>query len=446
MFTPPSHSGYYRTEGGWFLFLTKLLYFHDMELKRVVVTGMGALTPLGNTVDEYWNGLINGVSGADMITQFDASRFRTKFACEVKNFDPTQFLDKKEARKIDRFTQFALVVSDQAMADAGLSKDNINPDRVGVVFASGIGGLTTFQHEVTDFAKGDGTPRFNPFFIPKMILDIAAGQISMRHNLRGPNFAVVSACASSTNAIMDAFNLIRLGKADIILTGGSEAVISEAGVGGFNAMKAMSERNDDPKTASRPYDKDRDGFVMGEAAGILVLESLEHALARGARIYCEVAGCGATADAHHITAPHPEGLGARNVMLAALDDAGMKPEEVDYINTHGTSTPIGDGAEVKAIVAVFGEHAYKLNISATKSMTGHCLGAAGVIEAIASVKAVMHDMVPPTINHFTDDPELDNRLNFTFNKAQQRTVNAALSNTFGFGGHNACMIVKKYKA
>lgn len=428
------------------MFLTKLLYFHDMELKRVVVTGMGALTPLGNTVDEYWNGLINGVSGADMITQFDASRFRTKFACEVKNFDPTQFLDKKEARKIDRFTQFALVVSDQAMADAGLNKENINPDRVGVVFASGIGGLTTFQHEVTDFAKGDGTPRFNPFFIPKMILDIAAGQISMRHNLRGPNFAVVSACASSTNAIMDAFNLIRLGKADIILTGGSEAVISEAGVGGFNAMKAMSERNDDPKTASRPYDKDRDGFVMGEAAGILVLESLEHALARGARIYCEVAGCGATADAHHITAPHPEGLGARNVMLAALDDAGMKPEEVDYINTHGTSTPIGDGAEVKAIVAVFGEHAYKLNISATKSMTGHCLGAAGVIEAIASVKAVIHDMVPPTINHFTDDPELDNRLNFTFNKAQQRTVNAALSNTFGFGGHNACMIVKKYKA
>lgn len=416
-----------------------------MELKRVVVTGMGALTPLGNTIEEYWNGLINGVSGAAMITQFDASKFRTKFACEVKNFDPTQFLDRKEARKIDRFTQFALVVSDQAMADAGLNKENINPDRVGVVFASGIGGLTTFQHEVTDFAKGDGTPRFNPFFIPKMILDIAAGQISMRHNLRGPNFAVVSACASSTNAIMDAFNLIRLGKADIILTGGSEAVISEAGVGGFNAMKAMSERNDDPTTASRPYDKDRDGFVMGEAAGMLVLESLEHALARGAKIYCEVAGCGATADAHHITAPHPEGLGARNVMLAALEDAGMQPAEIDYINTHGTSTPIGDGAEVKAIVAVFGEHAYQLNISATKSMTGHCLGAAGVIEAIASIKALLHDMVPPTINHFTDDPELDPKLNFTFNKAQQRTVNAALSNTFGFGGHNACVIVKKYK-
>ena len=417
-----------------------------MELKRVVVTGMGALTPLGNTIDEYWNGLINGVSGADMITQFDASKFRTKFACEVKNFDPTQFLDKKEARKIDRFTQFALVVSDQAMADAGLNKENINPDRIGVVFASGIGGLTTFQHEVTDFAKGDGTPRFNPFFIPKMILDIAAGQISMRHNLRGPNFAVVSACASSTNAIMDAFNLIRLGKADIILTGGSEAVISEAGVGGFNAMKAMSERNDDPKTASRPYDKDRDGFVMGEAAGMLVVEDLQHALARGAKIYCEIAGCGATADAYHITAPHPEGLGARNVMLAALAEAGMQPEEIDYINTHGTSTPIGDGAEVKAITAVFGEHAYKLNISATKSMTGHCLGAAGVIEAIASIKAVIHDMVPPTINHFTDDPELDTRLNFTFNQSQQRTVNAALSNTFGFGGHNACVIVKKYTA
>lgn len=415
-----------------------------MELKRVVVTGLGALTPLGNTVDEYWNGLINGVSGAAPITLFDASKFRTRFACELKGFDATQFLDRKEARKIDRFTQFALVVSDQAMADAGLHKDAIDPDRVGVVFASGIGGLITFQHEVTDFARGDGTPRFNPFFIPKMILDIAAGQISMRHNLRGPNFAVVSACASSTNAIMDAFNLIRLGKADIILTGGSEAVISEAGVGGFNAMKAMSERNDDPQTASRPYDKDRDGFVMGEAAGMLVLEEREHALARGARIYCEVAGCGATADAYHITAPHPEGLGARNVMRAALEDAGMQPDEIDYINTHGTSTPIGDGAEVKAITQVFGDHAYRLNISATKSMTGHCLGAAGVIEAIASIQAVIHDIIPPTINHFTDDPELDPRLNFTFNQAQRRTVRAALSNTFGFGGHNACMIVRKH--
>jgi 3-oxoacyl-[acyl-carrier-protein] synthase II len=415
-----------------------------MELKRVVVTGMGALTPLGNSVNDYWNGLINGVPGADMITLFDASKFRTKFACEVKGFDPFQFLDKKEARKIDRFSQFALVVSDQAMADAGLNKDNIDPERIGVIIASGIGGLTTFQHEVTDFARGDGTPRFNPFFIPRMILDIAAGQISMRHNLRGPNFAVVSACASSTNALMEACNILRLGQADIMVTGGSEAVISEAGVGGFNAMKAMSERNDDPKTASRPYDKDRDGFVMGEAAGILVLEELEHAKARGAKIYCEIAGGGATADAYHITAPHPEGLGAKNVMLAALRDAGMKPGEIDYINTHGTSTPLGDIAEVKAIMNVFGEHAYDLNISSTKSMTGHCLGAAGVIEAIACVLSVVNDIVPPTINHFTDDPELDPKLNFTFNKAQQRTVNAALSNTFGFGGHNACVIVKKF--
>ncbi len=415
-----------------------------MELKRVVVTGMGALTPLGNSIDEYWNALINGVSGADMITQFDASKFKTRFACEVKNFDPVQYLDRKEARKIDRYTQFSLVASDQAMADAGLNKENINPDRIGVVFASGIGGLITFQQEVTEFAKGDGTPRFNPFFIPKMILDIAAGQISMRHNLRGPNYAVTSACASSTNAIIDAVTLLRLGKADIIVTGGSEAVISEAGVGGFNAMKAMSERNDDPKTASRPYDKDRDGFVMGEAAGVLVLEELEHAKARGAKIICEVVGGGASADAYHITAPHPDGLGAKNVMLAALDDAGMKPEDIDYINTHGTSTPLGDIAETKAILHVFGQHAYNLNISATKSMTGHCLGAAGVIEAIACIQAVVHDIVPPTINHFTSDPDLDPNLNFTFNTAQKRVVNAALSNTFGFGGHNACVIVKKY--
>ena len=417
-----------------------------MELKRVVVTGIGAITPLGNNLTDYWNGLINGVSGADMITNFDASKFRTKFACEVKGFDPVAFLDRKEARKIDRFTQFALFASDQAMNDAGLNKENINPDRVGVVFASGIGGLITFQQEVMEFAKGDGTPRFNPFFIPKMILDIAAGQISMRHNLRGPNFAVVSACASSTNAIIESFNLLRLGKADILVTGGSEAVISEAGVGGFNAMKAMSERNDDPKTASRPYDKDRDGFVMGEGSGVIIMEELEHAKARGAKIYCEIMGGGATADAHHITAPHPDGLGATNVMLVALDDANMKPEEIDYINTHGTSTPIGDGAEVKAITKVFGEHAYKLNISATKSMTGHCLGAAGVIETIACIQAVVNDIVPPTINHFTDDPELDPKLNFTFNKAQKRTVNAALSNTFGFGGHNACVIVKKFVA
>ena len=416
-----------------------------MELKRVVVTGIGALTPIGNTTDEYWNGLLNGVSGADFITLFDAAKFKTRFACEVKNFDPVQFMDRKEARKIDRFTQFALVVSDQAMADAGLNKDNINPDRAGVVFGSGIGGINTFQSEVADFARGDGTPRFSPFFIPKMILDIAAGHISMRHNLRGPNFAVVSACATSTNAIIEAFNLLRLGKADIILSGGSEAVIIEAGIGGFNAMKAMSERNDDPKTASRPYDKDRDGFVMGEAGGILVLETLDSALARGARIYCEIAGGGSTADAHHITAPHPEGLGARNVMLAALEDANMKPEDIDYINTHGTSTPLGDGAEIKAITHVFGEHAYKLNISSTKSMTGHCLGAAGVIEAIACIKSTVHDIVPPTINHFTDDPGLDPQLNFTFNQPQKRIVRAALSNTFGFGGHNAAVIVKKYQ-
>ncbi len=339
-----------------------------------------------------------------------------------------------------------MVVSDQAVNDAGLKAEGINADRVGVVFASGIGGLITFQEEVTAFAQGDGTPRFNPFFIPKMILDIAAGHISMRHGFRGPNFAVVSACASSTNAIMEAFNLIRLGKADVILAGGSESVIREAGVGGFNAMKALSERNDDPKTASRPYDKDRDGFVMGEGAGVLVLEDLDHALARGAKIYCEIAGCGATADAHHITAPHPEGLGAKNVMLAALDDAGMQATDIDYINTHGTSTPLGDVAEVKAIVDVFGEHAYNLNISSTKSMTGHCLGAAGVVEAIACIMSVVNDMVPPTINHFTDDPELDPRLNFTFGKSQQREVRAALSNTFGFGGHNACVIVKKYPA
>ena len=413
-----------------------------MELKRVVVTGMGALTPLGNTVDEYWNSLINGVSGADMITLFDASKFRTKFACEVKGFDATQYLDRKEARKIDRFTQFALVVSDQAMADAGLTKDNINPDRIGVVFASGIGGLITFQHEVTDFARGDGTPRFNPFFIPKMILDIAAGQISMRHNLRGPNFAVVSACASSTNAIMDAFNLIRLGKADILVTGGSEAVISEAGVGGFNAMKAMSERNDDPKTASRPYDKDRDGFVMGEACGILILEELEHAKARGAKIYCEIAGAGATADAHHITAPHPEGLGAKNVMLVALDDAGMKADEIDYINTHGTSTPIGDGAEVKAIVQVFGDHAYHLNISATKSMTGHALGAAGGLEAVFSVKVLEEDKLPPTINYEFPDPDCD--LDYVPNAPRDARVDYVLSNNFGFGGTNACLIFKRF--
>lgn len=416
-----------------------------MQTKRIVVTGIGTLNPLGNNLETYWGNLIKGVSGADMITLFDASKFKTRFACEIKGFDPNEFMDRKEARKLDRFAQIALVASDQAVADAGITKDNVDHDRVGVIFASGIGGLTTFTEEVTNYVNGDGTPRFNPFFIPKMILDIAAGQISMKHGFRGPNYAVVSACASSTNAMVSAMDNIKLGKADIVVTGGSEAVIGAAGMGGFNAMKAMSERNDDPKTASRPYDKDRDGFIMGEAAGVLVLEEYEHAKRRGAKIYCEVVGGGATADAYHLTAPHPEGLGAKNVMNAALKDAGMQANEIDYINTHGTSTPLGDIAEAKAITEVFGEHAYNLNISSTKSMTGHCLGAAGVIEAIACIQAVIHDIIPPTINHFTDDPELDSRLNFTFNTAQKRVVNAALSNTFGFGGHNACVIVKKFK-
>ena len=415
-----------------------------MELKRVVVTGIGALTPIGNSLNDYWQNLLGGVSGADMITLFDASKFKTRFACELKNYDPLSFLDKKEARKLDRFAQTALGVSDQAVADAGITKDNVDNDRVGVVFASGIGGINTFQEEVGNFAKSDGVPRYNPFFIPKMILDIAAGHISIRHGFRGPNFAVVSACASSTNALMESFNLIRLGMADIILTGGSESVITEAGVGGFNAMKALSERNDSPKTASRPYDKGRDGFVIGEGAGALILEELEHAKGRGARIYCEIAGAGATGDAHHITAPHPEGRGAKNVMNAALRDARLAAADIDYINTHGTSTPLGDVSEVKAIMDVFGENAFRANISSTKSMTGHCLGAAGVVEAIACIMSVVDDIVPPTINHFEDDPELDARLNFTFHKSQKRIVNAALSNTFGFGGHNACVIVKKY--
>jgi 3-oxoacyl-[acyl-carrier-protein] synthase II len=416
-----------------------------MKLKRVVVTGLGAVTPLGNNLQDFWNGLINGVSGANLITQFDASKFKTRFACELKNFDPLNYLDKKEARKLDRFAQTALACSDEAVKDAGIPEANLNMDRIGVVFASGIGGLITFQEEVMNFAKGDGTPRFNPFFIPKMILDIASGHISMRHGFRGPNFAVVSACASSTNAIMEAFNLIRLGKSDIILTGGSECVVSEAGIGGFNAMKALSERNEDFQTASRPYDKDRDGFVLGEGACSLILEDLDHALRRGAKIYAEISGSGATADAYHITAPHPEGLGAKRVMLAALEDAEMTTSDIDYINTHGTSTPLGDVSEIKAIMDVFGEEAFKLNISSTKSMTGHCLGATGALEAIACIMAVKEDIIPPTINHFTDDPNLDNRLNFTFGKSQRRTVRAALSNTFGFGGHNACVIVKKYE-
>jgi 3-oxoacyl-[acyl-carrier-protein] synthase II len=417
-----------------------------MQTKRIVVTGIGTLTPIGNDLSSYWDSLLKGVSGAGMITQFDASKFKTKFACEIKGFDPVSFMDRKEARKLDRFSQIAMVASDQAVVDAGITKDNVDHDRVGVIFASGIGGLNTFTEEITNYVQGDGTPRFNPFFIPKMILDIAAGQISMKHGFRGPNFAVVSACASSTHAIVTAVDNIKLGKADIIVTGGAESVIGIAGMGGFNAMKAMSERNDDPATASRPYDKDRDGFIMGEASGVLILEELEHAKKRGAKIYCEVVGGGATADAYHLTAPHPEGLGAKNVMIAALKDAEMQASDIDYINTHGTSTPLGDIAEAKAITAVFGEHAYDLNISSTKSMTGHCLGAAGVIEAIACIQAVIHDIIPPTINHFTDDPELDPRLNFTFNTPQKRVVNAALSNTFGFGGHNACVIVKKYKA
>ena len=416
-----------------------------MSLKRVVITGLGAITPIGKSVQEYWTNLEAGVSGCDFIKQFDASRFKTKFACEIKDFDPFDYFDRKEARKMDRYCQLGIVAADEAVKDAGITAENVDPDRVGVIFGSGIGGLITFQEEVTNYALGDGTPRFNPFFIPKMILDIAAGQISMRHGFRGPNYAVVSACASSTNAIIDAFDIIRLNKADIVITGGSEAVVSAAGLGGFNAMKALSERNDSPTTASRPFDKDRDGFVMGEGAGVLVIESLENALARGAKIYCEIAGGGATADAYHITAPHPDGLGARNVMIAALKDANMDASEIDYINVHGTSTPLGDVAETKAILNVFKDNAYKLNISSTKSMTGHCLGAAGALEALACILAVTRDIIPPTINHFTDDPELDPKLNFTFNKAEKKVVNAALSNTFGFGGHNASMIVKKYK-
>jgi 3-oxoacyl-[acyl-carrier-protein] synthase II len=386
------------------------------------------------------------VSGAAPIRQFDASKFKTQFACEVKNFNVEDFIDRKEARKLDQFTQYAIVSASEAMADAGFDLEKLNLDRAGVIWGSGIGGLKTFQDECKEFFLGDGTPRFNPFFIPKMIADIAAGHLSIKFGFRGPNFCTVSACASSTNAIVDAFNYIRLGKADVFITGGSEASVNEAGVGGFNALKALSTRNDDPKTASRPFDLDRDGFVLGEGAGALILEELNHALARGAKIYAEVAGGGMSADAYHITAPHPNGLGANNVMRYALEDAGLLPSDIDYINVHGTSTPLGDIAEVKAIESVFGEHAYKLNISSTKSMTGHLLGAAGAIEAIATIMAVKNDIVPPTINHFNDDPELDNRLNFTFNKAQKRIVNAALSNTFGFGGHNTSIIVKKFKA
>ena len=417
-----------------------------MELKRVVVTGLGALTPIGNTTDEYWNSLKNGVSGAARITKFDPEKFKTQFACELKNFKAEDHIDRREARRLDPFSQYAMVSTSEAMADSGLDVEKINLDRAGVIWGSGIGGLTTFQEEAKGFYSGDGTPRFNPFFIPKMIADIAAGHISMKYGFRGPNYVTVSACASSNNALIDAFNLIRLGKADVIMSGGSEACVNEHGMGGFNALKALSTRNDSPETASRPFDADREGFVLGEGSGALVLEELEHAKARGAKIYAEIVGSGLSADAHHITAPHPEGLGAISVMKQALEEANLKPEDVDYINVHGTSTPLGDIAETKAIKEVFGEHAYNLNISSTKSMTGHLLGAAGAIEAIACIKAIQHNTVPPTINHVTDDPEIDNKLNFTFNKAQERTVNYALSNTFGFGGHNTSVIFKSYEA
>ena len=416
-----------------------------MELKRVVVTGLGSLTPLGNNTQEYWEALLNGVSGADMITHFDASKFKTQFACEVKGFNAADFFERKEIRKIDLYTQYAMVATDEALAHSGLLDFQFDPDRVGVIWASGIGGLLTFYEEVRDFSRGDGTPRFSPFFIPKMIADIAAGHISIKHGFRGPNFTTTSACASSANSVIDAYNYIRLGIADAFITGGSEAPINEPGVGGFNALYAISTRNDDPKTASRPFDVDRDGFVLGEGAGALVLEELEHALARGANIICEIGGAGLSADAHHITSPHPDGLGATMCMKHALDDAGMKITDIDHINTHGTSTPLGDIAEPKAIVSLFGEHAYTISINSTKSMTGHLLGAAGAVESIATILAVQNDMVPPTINFKNPDPEIDNKLNFSFGtKAFERKVNVALSNTFGFGGHNASILFKKF--
>ena len=419
-----------------------------MELKRVVVTGLGALTPIGNTVPDFWNNLINGVSGAGPITHFDASKFKTQFACEVKNFNATDFIDRKEARKMDLYTQYAIAAAKEAVTDSAIDVEKEDLNRIGVIFGVGIGGLHTFEEEVLSYAQTKDTigPRFSPFFIPKMIADIASGHISMLYGFHGPNFTTTSACASSSNAIGAAFDLIRLGKANMILAGGAEATIFPAGVGGFNSMNALSTRNDDPEHASRPFSASRDGFIMGEGAGCLILEELEHAKARGAKIYAELAGTGASADAYHITASHPEGLGAKLVMMNALEDAGMQPEDIDYINVHGTSTPVGDISEVKAIQALFGEHAYKLNISSTKSMTGHLLGAAGAVEAIASVLTVKNDIVPPTINHEEgdNDENIDYSLNFTFNKAQQRTVRAALSNTFGFGGHNACVIVKKY--
>ena len=416
-----------------------------MELKRVVVTGLGALTPIGNTISEYWDGLLNGVSGAAPITRFDASKFKTQFACEVKNFDPTDFMDRKDARKMDPFVHYAFASTDEAVKDAELDFDKLDTNRIGVIWGSGIGGLKTFLDEVTNFANGDGTPRFNPFFIPKMILDIAPGHISMKYGLHGPNFSTVSACASSTNALIDSLLYLRSGYADIIISGGSEAIINEAGIGGFNAMHALSTRNDDPATASRPFDLDRDGFVAGEGSGTIILETLDHAKKRGAKIYAELVGGGMSADANHITAPHPEGLGARLVMMNAIKDAGLSTNDIDYINVHGTSTPLGDFSESKAIIDLFGEHAYELNISSTKSMTGHLLGAAGAVESIASILALKNGYIPPTINHFNIDPALDNRLHFTFNQAQKRDIKYALSNTFGFGGHNASVVFKKYE-
>ena len=414
-----------------------------MQPRRVVVTGLGALTPIGNTLPDFWEGLLSGTSGAAPITYFDASKFKTQFACEVKDFNPQDHFDRKEVRKMDRFTQFAMVATDEAIADAGLNVDQIDKDRVGVIWGAGIGGLETFQNEVLNFAAGDGTPRFNPFFIPKMIADIAPGMISIKYGFAGPNFATVSACASSANALIDALNYIRFGYADIMVSGGSEACVTIAGVGGFNALHALSTRNDAPETASRPFDKTRDGFVLGEGAGTLILEEYEHAKARGAKIYAEVLGGGLSADAHHMTAPHPEGTGAIKVMRNCLRDAQLKPEDVDAINMHGTSTPLGDVAETLAVKEVFGEHAYNININSTKSMTGHLLGAAGAVEAIASVMAIQHDVVPPTINFTTPDENIDAELNFTFGTPQKRTVNVALSNTFGFGGHNACVVFGK---
>lgn len=416
-----------------------------MKLRRVVVTGIGALSPIGNTTEEFWNGLIHGISGAGPITRFDASKFKTRFACEVKNFNAEDYFDRKEVRKYDIYSHFGLIAADEAVKDAAFNMEKLDHNRVGVIMASGIGGLDTLINEVKNFLEGDGTPRFNPFFIPKMISDITAGHVSIKYGFRGPNFATVSACASSANGLADAFNYIRLNKADVFVAGGAEAALNPAGVGGFNAMHALSTRNDDPATASRPFDKDRDGFVIGEGSGVVIFEEMEHALNRGAKIYAEVAGAGLSGDAFHMTQPHPEGLGALLAMRAALEDAEMSITEIDHINTHGTSTPLGDIVEPKAIQTLFGEQAYKININSTKSMTGHLLGAAGAIESIAAILAVKNDIVPPTINHFTDDPEIDNQLNFTFNKAQNRVVNAALTNTFGFGGHNASIIFKKFK-